>query len=156
MVLRKRSYNINQRADLVYSRLTWVVEQVHGTIGEWINYKVNTSKSWIGILENGSRKFSIVKTDRFPQMKFFQIEIRGQIIGQGEICCLEVEFRLAGYILVFFSVILAISAWNFIHHEDSYFIVWFLLFLIIWILLVKNKLHFLENKIEELFSCNKK
>lgn len=85
--IREIDYDTTEKADLVFSRLTWAVEPVNGLARELINgVTVDTNRPWVGVYNKEKMNFGLIEpSGYFFNRKFFQVVVRGQIIDESSL-----------------------------------------------------------------------
>lgn len=154
-------YELNESSDSVFSRLTWAVKRVDSLNRQLLsNYTKQTSKDWIGALDEKSKQFALMEPSGILTFFPLQIILRGKILGVNEQSLIHVRFRLGWHTFMFYTIIYIASAFVIgltITSGDIYEVwngvVW-LLFPILLTYLLFQRMKKIESKLDFLFSQN--
>jgi hypothetical protein len=158
--IREIDYDTDEQADLVFSRLTWAVEEVDGLDLELLNgVTVDTNRPWIGVYNKKEMNFGLIEpSGYFINRKFFQVVVRGQIINEGPKTKINIKLRLGWHTLFTYGLIYLGTAFiiimTTIYGDISDIwsvIIWVLVFPVLSTILLNRKLDKIEDKVEDLF-----
>ena len=158
--IREIDYGTNENPDLVFSRLTWAVEQVDGLAGELINgVTADTNRPWVGVYNKKEMNFELIEpSGYFLNKKIFQVVIKGQIIDDGSKTKINIKLGLGWHTLFTYGLIytgtlfmiIMTTFYGEIRDIWSLF-VWILVFPVLGTILLKRKLDKVESRVEDLF-----
>jgi hypothetical protein len=96
ITIRETDYDTSEKAEQLFSRLTWAVERVDGLFGQLINgVTVDTNRPWVGVYDKSDMKFGLVEpSGYFLNRKIFQIVVRGKITDDGQKTIVNIKLRL--------------------------------------------------------------
>ena len=158
--IREIDYDTNEKAHLVFSRLTWAVEPVNGLAGELINgATVDTNRPWVGVYDEKKMAFGLIEPSGFFfNRKFFQVVVRGQIIDEGSKTKINIKLRLGWHTLftygsIYVGTLFLIIMTTFYGEISDLWgiLVWVLVFPVLGTFLLHRKLDKVESKVEDLF-----
>lgn len=157
---RKREYILDEKVDIAFSRLKWVVEQDNLWYYLVFVRSANTNRKWIGKLNEEEYTFSIMLSSRIFWFKwlqsFGQVYIKGKLSQVGTKTQLVVRFCLgpstiAMFLLIgFFLYSIVINDFTEISLEKFLSIIPLLIFLILSILPLLYSLNKNEDQIADL------
>ncbi len=97
--IRNKTFESDENAQVVLSRLDWKVEKADRLVNPFSNSTVDTSRPWVGKIDKNKREFEIIQTaphfsPRILDRNFFQLYIQGQITEHGQKSGIILKFRL--------------------------------------------------------------
>lgn len=98
--IRNRTFDSNDTADVAISKLDWKVEKVKRLTNPLLgDSTADTARPWVGKINREKKEFEITQTAPYLSLRllegnFFQVFIRGQIVGEGLKSKILLEFRL--------------------------------------------------------------
>lgn len=153
-------YDFDQNSDLVFSRLTWAVTRVDSFNKQLLsNFTKQTSKDWIGTLNERNHEFSLMEPSGSLTLFPLQIILRGKVIETNNRSIINIRFRLGWHTLSFFTLIYLTSAFAIgisIASGESQEIlnalIWLFTFPTILTYLLYRRMKKIESKLDFLFS----
>lgn len=159
LVVRKLEYLLNQKPDLVFSRIPWAVQEVTHTFHfELGNNYPEMEKEWIGTHNRDNFKFNLIGTQGMAQTI-----IHGKIEADKDNSRVSVKVRLGIYTIAMWLMILVFLFWlatsnNVSISEPSSRLIGISILTLgvacfIWTQV--RALNYVEKKLDELFSWEK-
>lgn len=162
MTVRTRIFEVNETADIAFSRIDWRIEKVKRLVSPVLNLSTaDTAKPWVGKIDREKKEFKMIQTapyfsPRLLEGNFFQLYVHGQIFDEGHKSRVSLRFIPGFHTTLFFLLVymvpIIVTVTSFRQGDnDSKGLVLGLLITIVFTLLFIFQLNKTENKLIDLF-----
>jgi hypothetical protein len=150
--IRQRLFETSEKAEKVFSRLTWTVETVDSLHGQRV-HSTDTNRQWVGILNSDSKTFELRTLDSRLFNGFLPVSISGQISDNGQKGEITIDFKL-GQSVILFIIIFIYAIWDTFNSNNGlnpFLAIWIIYFPTFWTLMIIRKMNKMEKNLKDLF-----
>lgn len=163
LTIREIEYTTEKKPEELLSTLKWSVERVDSLFGQLLtNLTTDTSKHWIGTINEEKLKFSLITPSTILNPKFFQVILSASIGQAGPESHINLKVQLGWHTAITFIFIYAVTLLNLFLWISSDqqpegltgVIIFLLIFPGIGSLILFRKIKKMERKFEQLLELN--